>query len=138
MAIAGGEGVPFPVPSPLTEPFWAACREHKFLVQRCRECGGWEWTPQFVCSRCHQDSLEWTPVSGRGAVYTFSVIQRPQSTAFVAPYVVAEIELEEGPRVLANVVGLPPEEVKVGLAVQVGFQDFEGVSIFNFRPRDST
>jgi uncharacterized OB-fold protein len=127
--------IPLPEPSPLTMPFWAACQEHRLVVQRCRECGAWEWTPQLICSHCLRDALEWTPVSGRGVVYTFSVVRRPQMDAFEAPYVVAEIEIEEGPRLLSNVVGIAPDDVRIGLAVEVGFEDFEQISLFNFRPR---
>jgi uncharacterized protein len=122
------------MPSPLSEPFWAAVREHRLELQRCTVCGRWEWTPQVVCSHCLTDTLAWTPVSGLGTVYTYSVVNRPQSDAFGTPYVVSMVELDEGPRLMANVVGIPPDEVRIGMRVQVGFEDFENLSIFNFSP----
>jgi uncharacterized OB-fold protein len=127
-------GIPLPVPSPLTEPFWAAVRLHRLEIQRCLACGLYEWTPQMACGACLEESLEWTPVSGLGAVYTYSVVHRPQSPAFAVPYVVAEVELDEGPRVLTNITGIDPEDVRIGLRVQVGFEDFDEVTLFNFRP----
>ena len=118
----------------MTEPFWAAVRQHRLEIQRCRECGGYEWTPQMVCGACLEDTLDWTAVSGLGTVYSFTIVRRPQSPAFTAPYVVAEVDLDEGPRLLANVIGVEPEKVRIGLRVAVGFEDFEGLSLFHFRP----
>jgi uncharacterized OB-fold protein len=87
-----------------------------------------------VCGACLADTLDWTPVSGMGIVYTCTIVRRPQSPAFSAPYVVAEVELDEGPRLLANIVGMEPEEVRIGLRVVVGFEDFDELSVFHFRP----
>jgi uncharacterized OB-fold protein len=126
--------IPLPVPSPLTVPFWAAVREHRLEIQRCRNCGGYEWTPQMVCSACLTDTLDWTAVSGAGTVFSCTIVRRPQSPAFEVPYVVAEVELDEGPRLLANIVGIEPEKVRIGLRVTVGFEDFDDLSLFYFRP----
>jgi uncharacterized OB-fold protein len=87
-----------------------------------------------VCGACLEDTLEWTAVSGLGAVYSYTIVRRPQSPAFPAPYVVAEVDLDEGPRLLANIIGVEPEKVRIGLRVAVGFEDFEGLSLFHFRP----
>jgi uncharacterized protein len=122
---------PLPEPTALTEPFWAAVRDHRLTLQRCAECGAWEWTPKLVCSRCLRAALAWTQVSGRGQVYSFSVVRRPQSEAFEVPYVVAIIELDEGPRILANVTGAP-DDVRMGMPVKVGFEDHESVSLYFF------
>jgi uncharacterized OB-fold protein len=106
-------------------------------IQRCRVCHGYEWTPQMVCGACLTDTLEWTPVGGAGTVYSCTIVRRPQSPAFEVPYVVAEVELDEGPRLLANIVGIEPEKVRIGLRVVVGFEDFDELSLFDFRPLDA-
>jgi uncharacterized protein len=126
--------IPLPEPSPLSEPFWAGVREHSLLIQRCANCGHWEWTPQVVCSQDLTYTLVWTPVSGLGAVYSYSILHRPQSPAFEVPYVVAMVELDEGPRLMTNIVGIPPEDVRIDMRVKVGYEDFEDFSIFNFSP----
>ena len=87
-----------------------------------------------ACGNCLTDTLDWTPVSGMGTVYSWTIVRRPQSPAFAAPYVVAEVELDEGPRLLANIVRIVPEKVHIGLRVEVGFEDFEDLSLFHFRP----
>src|SRR5258707_9827185 len=94
-AALSSASIPLPVPSPLTEPFWAAVRHHRLEIQRCRECGGYQWTPQMVCGACLEDTLDWTAVSGLATVYSFTIVRRPQSPAFTAPYVVAEVDLDE-------------------------------------------
>jgi uncharacterized OB-fold protein len=126
--------IPLPEPSPLSEPFWNAVRQHRLTVQRCSEDGQWEWTPKPVCSRCRRQTLVWTEVSGRGAVYTYSIVRRPQSEAYEVPYVVAVVELEEGPRMMANVVAADPEQVRIGMPVRVDFEDFEELSLYRFVP----
>jgi uncharacterized OB-fold protein len=87
-----------------------------------------------VCSTCLTETLRWTPVAWTGTVYTYSVVRRPQAPVFEAPYVVAEVELDEGPRLLANVVGIDPDAVSIGLRVRVGFEDFESISLYHFLP----
>jgi uncharacterized OB-fold protein len=87
-----------------------------------------------ACGRCLTESLEWTAVGGRGTVYSRSTVRRPQSEGFEAPYVVAVIELDEGPRLLANVVGVEPGAVLIGMRVEVGFEDFDAISLYHFTP----
>jgi hypothetical protein len=120
-----------------SKPFWEGCRQHRFLIQRCRECGGFQHYPRGVCARCWSDSLEWREASGRGRVYTFTVTHRTQARGFKeeVPYVVAYVELEEGVQVLTNLVECDSEEVGVGMPVVVTFEDVSAeVSIPRFRP----
>lgn len=114
-----GTTVPVPIPTPVSEPFWAACRRQTLIVQRCGRCGACTFPPQMFCRSCLAESLEWVPVTGTGSVYSYTVIWRPQTAAFEAPYVVAIIELDEGYVMLSNVVGSPPEDVTVGARVHV-------------------
>lgn len=122
--------LPVPKPTPLSEPFWEAAGRGQLVLQRCSSDGHYEWTPQVACSSCLGDSLEWVPVSGRGTIYSFSVVFRPQVPGFPVPYVVAIVELVEGPRVLTQLTDeTAHEDVRVGLGVRVRFTDRQGVSL---------
>ncbi len=110
---------------PVTEiarPYWEGCREGELRLQRCTACERFQFYPRIVCSHCGADSFEWQAVSGRGTVASFTVVRRGISPAYVAPYVVALIDLEEGPRLMSTVVGCEPEAVQVGAAVTVQFE----------------
>lgn len=123
-----------PVPTSLSAPFWEGTLQGVLRLQRCEGCGHHEWTPQQVCSRCLRDSLEWKPVSGRGTVYSFSVVHRPQTPGFQAPYAVAIVELEEGPRMLTDLVGIEPDSIRIGMPVEVAFENVGAVALYHFRP----
>jgi len=126
---------PLPTPSPLSEPFWQATREGRLVIQRCTRCGEYVWVPQMVCRTCLTETLEWTPVSGRGTVYTFVVIHRAATPAFTAPYAIVVVELEEGPRILSDMVDVDPAAVAIGMPVEVAFEDAGSVGLYHFRPR---
>jgi uncharacterized OB-fold protein len=126
---------PLPHPSELTQPFWDATREHKLVMQRCTNCGTWTWLPQPVCRKCLTPTLEWTPTSGRGTVYTYVIMHRSTLPSFTAPYVIAVVELEEGTRFFTNIVGCDPKDVKIGMPVEVRFNDQGEVSLPEFAPR---
>jgi uncharacterized OB-fold protein len=126
---------PLPKPNYLSQPFWDACRQHRLTVQRCRECGGYIFPPQDFCRFCFSDRLEWAEASGRGTVYSFTVIWRPQTPAFQIPYVAAIVDLAEGYQMVSNVVDCPWQDVRVGLPVEVTFEDrSETISLPVFRP----
>lgn len=125
---------PLPHPSPLTQPFWDATKEGKLKLQRCTRCGEYVWTPQMICRHCLADALEWTEVSGEGEVYSFVVMHRAAIEAFEAPYTIAVITLKEGPRILSDVIGIDPSEVKIGMPVKVDFEDAGPVGLYHFRP----
>lgn len=112
----------------LYEPFWEACRQGRLVFLKCGECGSLLPYARVICPDCGGTALQWQPVSGRGRVYSFSVIRRPAGPEFrpYAPYVLALIELEEGVRMMSWVVGCPPEQVQVDMPVQVVFRDLGG------------
>lgn len=112
---------PVPHPSPLTEPFWAGCREGRLLVQRCDECATYVFIPQEFCRRCHATTLRWVESVGVGRVVTYTVVWRPQTPAFEVPYVVAVVRLDEGYEMVTNIVGAPPDAVAVDAPVRVRF-----------------
>src|SRR5436309_1065880 len=112
---------PIPVPTPETQPFWDGCARGELLLQRCRQCGTVWHTPSPLCPNCLSTDYEWTPASGRGTVYTYSVVHhafRPLWEELV-PYIVAVIELTEGPHLVSNLVDIAPEDVRIGMEVAV-------------------
>ena len=120
--------MPVPVPTPESRPFWDAARERRLVMPKCRACGSTWFPPTLMCPSCGTADHEWVEVSGRGTVFSFVVMHRVYHQAFAdkVPYVVAVIDLEEGPRILSNVVGIPPHEVHCDMAVRVTFDERRG------------
>jgi uncharacterized OB-fold protein len=119
---------PLPAITPEAKPFWDAAAEQRLMMQRCQNCRAWVWTPRPTCNECGGERLEWTPMSGQGEIYSFTVIRqiagRAASKAFEpdVPYVVAWVDLEEGPRIVTNIVGCGVDDVRVGMKVAVQFE----------------
>ena len=137
-----GSGLPTsePVVSLETEPFWAAADEGRLVLPRCDACDTVIWYPRRFCPVCHTSAVSWFDASGRGTVYSFTIVRKGQGKwADVAPYVIAYVELDEGPRVLTNIVGTDPAEVRIGLPVVADFatserDDGEAFAVPRFRP----
>ena len=129
---------PLPVPSELSRPFWEACRRHELLMQCCRSCGVFRFPPAVLCPECLSEEAEWKKSSGKGKIFSFVVFHRLYHPGFEGelPYTVALIELEEGARLISNVVGCPPAEVACDMPVEVVFEDVTlEVTLPKFRPR---
>jgi len=114
-----------PEVNPVTKQFWGYCKSHEFRMQFCTSCEEWIWYPKAWCPSCGKRSnIEWRKLSGKGAVYSFTIIRQviDNSPAFQAdlPFIIGLIELEEGPRIYSNVVD---KEVEIGDAVSVFFDD---------------
>lgn len=127
---------PLPRVTPDNGPFWEAARRHELRLQKCDDCGRIWWPPGPVCPDCLGQRYTWAPVSGRGTVSSFVVFHKAWFPAFAneTPYAVVQVELEEGPRLTANLVDVPPAEVRVGLPVTVVFDDVTAeVTIPRFR-----
>lgn len=126
-----------PQPTELTRPFWSAAREHRLSIQRCKECQRHVFYPRPLCPHCGADALEWVDASGRGAIYSYTVARRPTSRAFAerVPYVIAIVELDEGPHMTTNIVECDPESLRVGDRVEAIFEDVsDEVALVQFRP----
>jgi len=110
-----------------TKPFWDGCLVGRLLLQRCSACGAWRHPPSPICPECLSDAYEWIASRGRGTVYTFTVVREARRgwEKFV-PYVLAVIALEEGPHVLSNIVNIAPEQVAIGMPVEVTFAELDG------------
>ena len=126
-----------PSMSPDTQFFWDGLREQRLLIQRCDDCGALRHPPRPMCPAC--TSLAWSTVdaSGRGTVHSFVVPQHPPDPFIAAPYVVALVELEEGPRIVTNLCDVDVTDVHIGMAVEVGYQTFDGdVVLHQFHPSE--
>jgi uncharacterized protein len=128
---------PLPVPSEESRPFWEACRRHEFRLQRCAVCQRYWFPPSNVCPECLSDQWEWALASGGGTVFSFVVFHRVYHPGFrdAVPYPVALIALDEGPRFLSNVIDCAVEDIRVGMPVQVVFEDVtDDCTLPKFRP----
>jgi len=128
---------PLPRADIISKDFWEAAKRHELIVQRCQQCNEHILYPRQICPRCLSSKLEWVKVSGKGRIYTHSVIYQPAHPGFVndIPYVLAIIELDEGPRILSNIVECVPEDVKVDMPVTAVFDDVTPeVTLIKFKP----
>ena len=129
---------PLPNPTPETQPFWDGCKEHRLVLPRCRHCDKFHYYPRAHCPHCWSRDLDWVQVSGKGKLYSYLINHRP-APGFEddAPYSIAVVELEEGPRMLTNIVEVAqtPEELKLDMPVEVVFDDAsDSVTLPKFRP----
>jgi len=115
---------PVPVVNPWARPFWEAARKEKLIIQKCKDCDQFVFYPRIACPHCFSEAMEWVEASGRGKVYTYTVVENNAPSAFIRdiPYVVAVIRLDEGVQMLSNVVGCDPREVQCDMPVEVTFE----------------
>jgi uncharacterized OB-fold protein len=128
---------PLPVIDGESQPFWQAAREHRLAIMRCRDCGKHFFYPREFCPFCHRAAVEWVNASGRGKIYSFTIARRPAGPAFKAdvPYVIALVELEEGPRLMTNIVTKEVDRIRIGQAVTAVFDDVTAeVTLVKFAP----
>ena len=131
---------PLPQVTPEMRPFWDAARRHELVVQRCTGCGTHRFPARDICSRCLSRDAAWTPVSGRGSVFSWAIMHQVYHPGFAAevPYAVVVIELDEGARLVSNLVDCAPADIRAGMPVEVVFDDVASdVSLPKFRPRRS-
>jgi uncharacterized OB-fold protein len=114
---------PLPTPTGDSLTYWEGCRDGRLRLQRCADCGEHQSYPRVVCTRCMSDRLAWRDSTGKGRVFTYTVVERALSPAFEAdvPYIVAVVELEEGVRMMTRLVNIPPPSVAIGIPVRVSF-----------------
>jgi uncharacterized protein len=123
-------GLPAPVSNADSKPYWEAAARQELVLKRCSACGKHHFPPRYLCPTCWSDKLEWTKSAGQGAVYSFTLMHRAPLPVFAqrVPYVVALIDLEEGPRMMANIVGDDALQTKIGDRVSVCFEERAGGS----------
>ncbi len=128
---------PIPPMTPWTRPYWEATREGRLTIQRCTACGRHVFYPRRNCPFCFADALDWVETSGRGDVYSFTIVQNNAPSAFLGdmPFVIAIVELEEGVRMMSNLVDCDPESVHCGMNVEVTFRPLtDTIALPVFRP----
>jgi hypothetical protein len=129
------DGRPIPIANPTTQPYFDGAKEEKLVMQRCPR-DGFFFYPRNLCPTCLGDDWEWEEVSGRGEVHAFTVDRFGHDPAMAprAPFVIAVVELEEGPRMTAGIPDISPEEIRVGMPVQATFEHLDEATLVHFQP----
>ena len=128
---------PLPLPTEDTEGYWEACHRGRLVVRGCADCGHRFLPPAALCPACWSERVSFVEMSGRARVFSWIVVHRPQHPAFFddAPYHVAIVELEEGPRMHTRLVGVDVADIRIGMDVEVVFQKVDDeISLPMFRP----
>lgn len=129
---------PLPVLTGLAKDFYSFCKNRELKFQRCRTCGTWRHVPREMCAACGSFEWEWAKSSGRGTVFTWCVVERALHPGWAAsqPYAVVVVEMEEGVRLVTQVVDCPPAELAFDMPVEVVFDDAtEDITLPHFRRR---
>lgn len=141
MTTVGQQVLPAPAPfvNPEVKAFWDGTAEGKLLLPRCEDCQSVIWYPRPFCPECASTRVSWVQASGRGTVYSFTVNRRGSADLpeyrNSGTYVLAYVQLEEGPRVMTNIVDCDPDSVRIGQSVEVVFHDTgQGTALPRFRP----
>jgi uncharacterized OB-fold protein len=119
----------------VNRPFWDGCREGELRLQRCSSCGELRYPISTICPRCLSTEAAWEPLSGRGRIFSFAVFRHAYNKDWAGrvPYNVTLVQLDEGPRLISNVVGVEPEALRIDLPLEVVFEEEQGVAIPRFR-----
>jgi uncharacterized OB-fold protein len=116
---------PAPVPAPWSKPFWEAAKKHRLLLKKCSSCGHIDHPPYLYCTECSSEESEWVEASGKATLYAYAVNVYGVPFAFMEdlPYVLALVDLPEGPRMISNIVGCDPKDLRNGMGLEVVFDD---------------
>jgi uncharacterized OB-fold protein len=128
---------PLPALTPEMKPFFDAAKRHELVVQRCAQCGTHRFPAREICSACLSRQAVWVRVSGGGEVFSFNIMHQVYHPGFAAevPYGVVVIKLQEGAKMISNLVGVAPHEIKIGMPVKVVFEDItDEVTLPKFAP----
>lgn len=116
-----------PVPDRDSEVYWRNVAEGRLVLQRCAACEQWIFYPRSICPHCWSEDLGWFPAAGTGTIHTFTVVHRAfNEFASSTPFACALVDLDEGVRMMTRIVGIPLEQVEIGLRVQVTFTQLVG------------
>lgn len=129
---------PAPRKTAVSAPFWAGLDRAAVHIQRCRACQRYIFHPRDFCPRCGEREPEWRDVSGRGTVYSFTLAEVPVAADFahLPPQIIAIVELEEDVRLATTLVGVDPDDVRIGMPVGPVFdRDERGFTLLRFAPR---
>ena len=121
----------------LAAQFYAECAKGRLAFQRCRQCGAWRHLPRHICASCGSTAWDWSPSSGRGRIFSWTVTHQAPFPPFqdATPYAVVVVEMEEGVRLVSGLRGLAPERLALDLAVVVEFERVsDAAAVPFFRP----
>ena len=129
------DGRPLPTPTPITAPYFDSLREQRLVLQRCPR-DGYFFYPRGRCPNCLGDDWEWGELSGRGTVYSFTVDRAGHDPALSSriPFAIALVDLDEGPRLVGNLVDCDVGDIAVGMAVEAAYEDVDDTTLLAFRP----
>jgi hypothetical protein len=125
---------PLPEPDDASRPFYEGGMQGRLMLMRCSECRTWRLPSRAHCDVCLSPQYSWEPASGRGTVRTFAVMHQRYHPGFEYPYNLAVVELDEGPRIPTNIVGIANDDVRVGMPVVVEWEKHDDVALPKFRP----
>jgi len=135
---ANDAGLPprlLPAPTGLNAELYAFWAHGELRLQRCASCHTWRHPPRYRCANCGSADFGWELASGRGRVYSWTITHRPVDPAFVPPYAVVVAELEEGPRLVGNLEGIEPSDLRLDLPVEVELvAASDTIGLVTFRP----
>jgi hypothetical protein len=137
MLVAQEEGIPLPETTAIAAPFWDGCARGELLFQRCRHCAAALFVPSLVCRQCTGRDLVWERSTGRGVLYSWSVVWRPQAPAYTVPYAPIIVELDEGFHLLSNLVGCDTDDIKPLLRLRAVFRKVGDLTLPYFTPEDA-
>lgn len=131
-----GTGKAKPRPTPETQPFWDGCAAGELRLQRCGNCDKHYFPPRPFCPTCLSREVTWEAVSGRGRLHTYLINHYPLPPGWEEPYAIAVVELDEGPRMMSNILDVPntPEDLVLDMSLEVVFEDRDGIALPQFRP----
>lgn len=117
-----------PKPDALTQPYWDGVRQRELRIQKCAQCGQVWHPPLYLCPHCHSSKVEWVAASGRGTLYSYTVVHHAAHVAVAdrVPYLVALVTLAEGPRVVSNLLNCDRSEARIGMPLRLTFQEIAG------------
>ena len=129
---------PAPQPDEASQPFWDGAAERRLVIQQCQECSHYLYPPNVVCRWCLSEKLEPRTMSGRGTLYSFATVSQPFHVGWASevPYSIGYVSLEEEPavRMITRVVGAPADSLRVGMPLEVDFEDRGSYAVPQFRP----
>ncbi len=117
--------LPSPDLGPDAGPYWDAAKENRFVIQQCNDCDAWRFFPSHLCPSCGSDKAEWKEASGKGTIHSYTEVYRGPTAEFRAhtPYMIVLVDLEEGPRIMTNLIGENLDQCQIGAPVEVCFED---------------
>ena len=127
---------PAPILTEDNEAYWLAAKEGRLVGQRCSGCGRFNHPPRPMCPQCHSTVWEMVDLAGTGVVYSYALLHHPQHPRFEYPVPAVLVDLDEGPRILSNLIGIDPHEIRIGMEVEVVFEPADDdMQVPVFRPR---